>query len=129
MGCNSKTLSKSRTCWTLFNVSSLFIPYMTVETNKYEEVRPAFLIQSSTDPVKARPAVQYSDDGIIWGAATEFGPAMTSTANAWHYGDTYASIASAKRYARFGVNCARDAGSSGRTQYAHITLKLDMREA
>jgi hypothetical protein len=77
MACASVRLSAFHAVWSKGSTTDSVVHAITEALSAAEirEVRPSFEIRQASGACQIRVAVQYSDDGRTWDAATEFGPA------------------------------------------------------
>lgn len=128
MGCQNITESKTRTVWARADKTPIVVPFHTVSTDRIAAVRASFFQESQTGTVEVRPVVQYSNDGVVWGAFTALSTGGKTTPDDWEYGPSFDTLDTAYRYARFGVFSNRTTTGTD-VYYTNVTLTLDLLEA
>jgi hypothetical protein len=125
MPCHDQQRSATRGVWSNDSTSTaVFVPFLQIPRNDFDEVRPSFLLGVDTGAV-VECGYRTSQDGITWGSVTAFGPSATSTAG-WSFGTAYVTPTAAARHVQFGISCKNDTGTSG-VRSAQVTLQLDLR--
>ncbi len=115
MSCGSKKTKRARGgVWTAASTSTVVFVALTppVRTADYSGFRATVELRASSGDIEVRRGVSYSNDGITWDTAVNFGSSSYVTVAGFDYAGAYTTVTSpSKQFMRLGMQ-ARNAGAA-----------------
>ena len=128
MACGGSSRTFSGWAWTTGSTTTVFVPLTEpMLVANVEAIRVELELRNRSGDIQVKRAVQYSDDGITWGAAAAFDDAGGWIATeGFHLPSDYTDLTDrTKRHVRFGVLAQSSAAADN--EQARVTYLLDIK--